>query len=63
MAPRFVVPYRKDGKNDGSDAETMQGVQEAILRVVQGAPLDTCVLPSFLMSDWGLRDDIIVPEL
>ncbi len=29
MAPRFVVPYRKSGKNDGNDAEA---ICEAVLR-------------------------------
>jgi transposase len=29
MAPRFVVPYRKGGKNDGNDAEA---ICEAVAR-------------------------------
>ena len=35
MAPRFVVPYRRSGKNDGNDAEAIcEAVQRPSMRFV-----------------------------
>ena len=35
MAPKFVVPYRKSGKNDGNDAEAIcEAVTRANMRFV-----------------------------
>ena len=31
MAPRFVAPYRKSGKNDGNDAEAIRDLDGRIL--------------------------------
>jgi hypothetical protein len=53
MAPRFVAPYRKNGKNDGNDAEAIcEAVSRPSARAAGGAVRAPCA-PGVYRGTYG----------